>query len=147
MRGNKTQLTNKQLLEYTECLSALAMSCGNHGDKKREHQLTEEALVIHEQVTIAAGGNISDHHKSQIASVMTDLVHVLIYLWELPRAKKYLDMADAAHRNLHGNTHPELARCLNLQSLLFSLHGNRDESWRVRDHVSGPMTTATKYIT
>ena len=131
--GSKTQLTNKQLLEYAECLSALAMSCSNHGDKKRARQLIEEALVIHEQVTMATGGNISDHHKSQIASLMIDLAHVLIYLGELPRAKKYLDMADAAHRNLHGNTHPELARCLNLQSVLFSLHGDRDESRRVRD--------------
>ena len=131
--GNKTQLTNKQLLEYAECLSALAMSCGNHGDKKRARQLIEEALVMYEQVTMATGGSISNHHKSQISSLMIDLAHVLIYLGELPRAKKYLDMADAAHRNLHGNTHAELARCLNLQSVLFSLHGDRNESRRVRE--------------
>lgn len=131
--GNKARLTNKQLLDYADCLAALAMSCGNNGDKSRARQLIEEALVMYEQVTVATGGSISDHHKSQIASLMTDLAHVLIYLGELPRAKKYLDMANAAHRNLHGDTHAELARCLNLQSVLFSLHGDRDESRRVRE--------------
>ena len=108
------------------------MVCGNHGDKKRARKLIEEALTLYKKVTIAKEGNISDHYKYQISSLMTDLGHVLLYLGELPLAKKYLDMANMSHRNLHGNTHSELARCLTVQSIMYVLLGDREESKRVR---------------
>ena len=108
------------------------MVCGNHGDKKRARKLIEEVLTLYKKVTIATEGNISDHYKYQIASLMTDLGHVLLYLGELPLAKKYLDMANMSHRNLHGNMHSELARCLTVQSIMYVLLGDREESKRVR---------------
>ena len=107
------------------------MVCGNHGDKKRARKLIE-ALTLYEKVTIATEGNISDHYKYQIASLMTDLCHVLLYLGELPLAKKYLDMANMSHHNLHGNMHSELARCLTIPSIMYALLGDRQESKRVR---------------
>ena len=108
------------------------MLCGNHGDKKRARKLIEEALTLYEKVTIATEGNISDHYKYQIASLMTNLGHVLLYLGELPLAKKYLDMANMSHHNLHGNMHSELARCLTIQRIMYVLLGDRQESKRVR---------------
>ena len=128
-------LTNKQLLQQAECLSSLAIVCGNHGDKKRARKLIEDALALYEKVTIATEGNISNHYKYQIASLMTDLGHVLLYLGELPLAKKYLDMASMSNRNLHGDTHHELARCLNIQSIMYALLGDREESKRLRQEV------------
>ena len=125
-------LTNKQLLQQAECLSSLAIVCGNRGDKKRARKLIEDALALYEKVTIATEGNISNHYKYQIASLMTDLGHVLLYLGELPLAKKYLDMANMSNRNLHGDTHHELARCLNIQSIMYALLGDREESKRLR---------------
>ena len=119
-KQNKILLTNKQLLQQAERLSSL----GNHGDKKRARKLIEDALALYEKVTIATEGNISNHYKCQIASLMTDLGHVLIYLGELPLAKRYLDMAHMSHRNLHGNTHSELARCLKVQSIMYALLGD-----------------------
>ena len=94
--------------------------------------MIEEALTLYEEVTIATEGNISDHYKYQIASLMTDLGHVLLYLGELPLAKKYLDMVNMSHRNLHGNTHSELERFLTVQSIMYVLLGDREESKRVR---------------
>jgi len=136
-KQNKQQLTNKQLLQQAECLSSLSIVCGNRGDKKRARKLIEEAMALYERVTIATEGNLSDHQKSQIASLMTDLGHVLIYLGEIPLAKKYLDMANMSHHNLHGNTHSELARCLQVQSILYALLGDREESKRVRQEAGG----------
>ena len=131
-KHNNRLLTNKQLLQQAECLSSLAVVHSNYGDKKRARKLIEEALSLYERVTIATEGNISDHYKYQIASLMTDLGHVLLYLGELPLAKKYLDMANMSHRNLHGNTHSELARCLKVQSIMYALLGDREESKRLR---------------
>ena len=128
----KQSLTNKQLLQQAECLWSLAIVCGNHGDKKRARKLIEGALALYEKVTIATEGNISNHYKYQIASLMTDLGHVLLYLGELPLSKKYLDMANMSNRNLHGNVHNELARCLNIQSIMYALLGDREESKRLR---------------
>lgn len=136
-KQNKHLLTNKQFLQQAECLSSLAIVCSNHGDKKRARKLIEDALALYEKVTIATEGNISDHYKYQIASLMTDLGHVLIYLGELSLAKKYLDMANMSHRNLHGDTHSELARCLNIQSIMYALLGDREESKRVRKEAGG----------
>ena len=127
-KQSKQPLTNKQLLEKAECLSSLAIVCGNHGDKKKARKLIEEALALYEKVTVATEGNLSNHYKCQIASLMTDLGHVLIYLGELPLAKKYLDLANMSHRNFHGNTHSELVRCLTIQSILYVLLGDREES-------------------
>ena len=131
-KQKQQSLTNKQLLQQAECLSSLAIVCGNHGNKKRARKLIEDALALYEKVTIATEGNISNHYKYLIASLMTDLGHVLLYLGELPLAKKYLDMANMSNRNLHGDTHNELARCLNIQSIMYALLGDREESRRLR---------------
>ena len=129
-------LTNKQLLQQAECFSSLAIICGNLGDKKRARKLIEDALALYEKVTIATEGNISNHYKYQIASLMTDLGHVLLHLGQLPLAKKYLDMAYMSHRNLHGDSHSEVARCVNVQSIMYALLGDGEESKRLRQEAA-----------
>ena len=41
-------------------------------------------------------------------------------------------MANISHHNLHGNTHSELARCLTVQSIMYALLGDQEESKRTR---------------
>ena len=129
-------MTNKQLFQQAECFSSLAIICGNLGDKKRARKLIKDALALYEKVTIATEGNISNHYKYQIASLMTDLGHVLLHLGQLPLAKKYLDMAYMSHRNLHGDSHSEVARCVNVQSMMYALLEDGEKSKRLRQEAA-----------
>ena len=131
-------LTNKQLFQQAECFSSLAIICGNLGDKKRARKSIKDALALYEKVTIATEGNISNHYKYQIASLMTDLGHVLLHLGQLPLAKKYLDMAYMSRRNLHGDSHSEVtvARCVNVQSMMYALLEDGEKSKRLRQEAA-----------
>ena len=117
-------------LEYGLTLKALGIVHSGLGESELCRDALERAL---EQLqVIPPDGNVTNTQKKLVASLMTDVAHAHLFLGNPVAAKRFVDVALLAHRNIHSRAHPELARTLTVLSMVHALLGDREESRKAR---------------
>lgn len=118
-------------MDYAASLSALGLLyAGSEGDKISSRSTLEKALQLFQ--TIPTDGEVTRRQRKVVATAVTDVSHAYISTGDTVSAKRYLDLAVMAQRGIHGDCHPEVFRTLNIQSIMYSLTGNNEDSRNVR---------------
>ena len=123
----------KRPLEFGKTLAALGIVCSAVGERHRSKELLERSLMFQQ----AGAPDLSDEAKSkhfgaEFASSLTDLGHAYLSEGMPLYGKKILDLALVAHKNISGESHPEVMRTLNLLSIAHLMQGHNEESKRLR---------------
>ena len=118
--------TPTQSIDLAASLSTLGLVYASLGERQLCREKLEKALGLFQ--TIPSDGDIPKKQRKLVATTVTDLGHAYISTGDIISAKKYLDLALIAQRGIHGDDHPEVARTLNVLSIVYSLMGNNSES-------------------
>ena len=95
-------------------------------EKEKCRDALERALGLFQ--TLPADREIPKKQRKLVATTVTDLGHVYVTTGDLVTAKRYLDLALVAQRTIHSSDHPEVARTLNVLSIVYSLYGDNEKS-------------------
>ena len=123
----------KRPLEFGKALGALGVLHGTQGDRRKSKELIERALMLQQ----TGAPDLSDEAKSkhfgaEFASALTDLGHSYVSLGMPLYGKKILSLALMAHKNLHGEKHPEVVRTITVLSIAHLMQGHNEESKKLR---------------
>lgn len=113
-------------LTYT----SLAYVYDDLGDKRKCKELLERALAAYQ--TMPKDGQISKRQRKLVASSLTNVAHAYLTLGDVLMAKKFIDLASLAHKNIYVDAHPESVRVMNVSSNIYALLGDKAESIRLR---------------
>ena len=120
----------EHFMEVGLALSSLGIVCSSLGEKEKSRELLEGALAVYQ--TVPADGKVSKKQRRLVASTLTDVAHAYLCEGDINSAKKHIDLAIMAHRNLYFDPHPETLRTLNVMSIVYALLGDKPESQRLR---------------
>eukprot|EP00794_Sanderia_malayensis_P014142 gene14142-15619_t len=123
----------KNPLDFGKALGALGVIYGTLGDRRKSKELIERALMLQQ----TGAPDLTDEAKSkhfgaEFASSLTDLGHAYVSLGLPLYGKKILDLSLMAHKNIHGEKHPEVVRTLTVLSIAHLMQGHNDESKKLR---------------
>ena len=118
--------TPTQSMDLAGSLSTLGLVYASLGERQLCREKLEKALGLFQ--TIPSDGDIPKKQRKLVATTVTDLGHAYVSTGDIIGAKKYLDLALIAQRGIHGDDHPEVARTLNVLSIVYSLMGDNFES-------------------
>jgi len=123
----------KQPLEFGKALGALGVIKGTLGDRVKSKELIERGLMLQQTgAPDLADESQSKHFGGEFASSLVDLGHAYVSLGMPLYGRKILELALMAHRNIHGEKHPEVVRAINLLSVAHLMQGHNEESRRLR---------------
>lgn len=121
---------DKHAMDIGLSLASLGLVLNSLGERRQSCQLLEQALG-HYQV-VQPGENVTKNQQKLVASTLIDVAHTYLSLGDINNAKKYIDLANLATRNVYKEAHPETIRALNVMSMVYALLGDKPESHRVR---------------
>lgn len=124
----------KRCLEFGKLLGLLGIVYAALNLKSESKETIERSLMLKQAVP----PDLADEAKSKdfgsdFASSLTDLGHSYVSMGMPLYGKKILDLALSAHRNLHGENHPEVVRTLTVLAVAHLMQGNNAESKRLRN--------------
>ena len=119
----------EQSIDFAVTMSTLGLVYSALGKKQQSKDCLETSLNLYQ--AIPADGEVSRKQRKLVATTVTDLGHAYISLGDVAMAKRYLELALTAHRNIHTGTHPEIARTLSVSSVVYALMGDSAESKRL----------------
>lgn len=118
--------TSTHSLDIATSMSLLGLVHSGLGNKKDCKETLEKALVLFQ--TIPSDGDVPKKQRKLVSTTVTDLGHAYLFTGDVIGAKRYLDLAIVAQRNIYGEDHQEVARTLNVLSIVYSLLGDNVES-------------------
>ena len=123
----------KRPLELGKALGALGVIKGTLGDRAKSKELIERGLMLQQTgAPDLADEAQSKHFGGEFASSLTDLGHAYVSLGMPLYGKKILDLSLMAHKNIHGEKHPEVIRTLTVLSVAHLMQGHNEESKKLR---------------
>ena len=123
----------KKPFEFGKALGALGVIKGTLGERMKSKELIERGLMLQQTGAPDIGDEAqSKHFGGEFASALADLGHAYVSLGMPLYGKKILDLALMAHKNIHGEKHPEVVRTLNVLSIAHLMQGHNEESRRLR---------------
>lgn len=123
----------KRPLDLGKALGALGVVKGTLGDRVKSKELIERGLMMQQTgAPDLADEAKSKHFGGEFASALVDLGHAYVSLGMPLYGKKILDLALMAHKNIHGEKHPEVVRTLTVLSIAHLMQGHNEESKRLR---------------
>ena len=123
----------KRPLEFGKALGALGVIKGTLGDRAKSKELIERGLMLQQTgAPDLADEAQSKHFGGEFASALIDLGHAYVSLGMPLYGRKILDLALMAHKNIHGEKHPEVVRTLTILSIAHLMQGHNEESRRLR---------------
>lgn len=117
-------------MDYASSLAMLGLVYASLEERGRCCETLEKALALFQ--TLPSTGEVPKKQRRLVATTVTDLGHAYLSTGDLVSAKRYLDLASVAQRGIHGDDHPEVARTLNVLSIVHSLLGDSDKSKELR---------------
>ena len=121
---------DNHLLDIGLALVSMGIVVSTLGDKERCLELMEGALGVYQ--TLPPDGKVTKNQRKVVANTLTDLAHAYLSVGDLNSAKKYIDQANMAHRNMYPEPHSAMVRTLNVMSIVYALLGDKPESEKVR---------------
>lgn len=123
----------KRCLEFGKLLGVLGVVYSSLNLKVESKEAIERSLMLKQAIP----PDLTDEGKSKefgsdFASSLTDLGHSYVSLGMPLYGKKILDLALSAHKNLHGEKHPEVVRTLTVLAVAHLMQGHNAESKRLR---------------
>lgn len=123
----------KRALDFGKALGALGVIKGTLGDRAKSKELIERGLMMQQSgAPDLADEAQSKHFGGEFASSLVDLGHAYVSLGMPLYGKKILELALMAHKNIHGEKHPEVVRTLTVLSIAHLMQGHNEESKRLR---------------
>ena len=123
--------TSTHNLDIATSLSLLGLVYSALGEKQKCKDTLEKSLLLFQ--TIPADGEIPKKQRKLVSTTVTDLGHAYLFTGDVIGAKRYLDLAIIAQRNIYGSDdHHEVARTLNVLSIVYALLGDNIESRNFR---------------
>ena len=123
----------KRPLEFGKALGALGVIKGTLRERVKSKELIERGLMLQQTgAPDIADEAQSKHFGGEFASALVDLGHAYVSLGMPLYGRKILDLALMAHKNIHGEKHPEVVRTLNILSIAHLMQGHNEESRRLR---------------
>lgn len=123
----------KRPLELGKALGSLGVIYGTLGDRVKSKELIERGLMLQQ----TGAPDLSDeaqskHFGGEFASALTDLGHAYVSLGMPLYGKKILNLSLMAHKNIHGEKHPEVVRTMTVLSIAHLMEGHNEESRKLR---------------
>ena len=122
-----------RMLYFANTLSSLGVVHSALLDWERSQENLEKAVEVYKMIP-AISSSLPSSFPRDAATTMTDLGHTYLRQGKFSTAKKILDQALVAHKNLQ--LHQEVIRTLTLLSLLNALCGNHEEAHNFESEVT-----------